>query len=188
MLSYALYLPLIESENEKELFEKLFKTYHIRMLYIANSILHNQDDAEDAIQNAFINIAKNIDKIQGLDEHEQFSYLYKIAQNSAIDLARKRKRNVKELDNSIEENLYEEIPDNTFIESLEIKDNYDSVITAIKELDEIYRIVIHFHFINGYSASEISKLLGIKVSTVKQRLVRGKKILLQKLGELKNYD
>lgn len=180
-------MPLIDSENGKEFFEILFETYHLRMLYIANSILHNQQDAEDAVQNAFINVAKNIEKIQILNEHDQFSYLYKIAQNSAIDIIRKRKRNVNEINNSTEKNIGE-IADNTFIESLEIKDNYDLVVAAIKELDEIYRVVIHFHFIDEYSASEIAKILGIKVSTVKQRLVRGKKILLQKLGEFENDD
>lgn len=184
MILYTLYLPLIESKDGKKFFEEIFKTYHLRMLHIANSILHNPDDAEDAIQNAFINVAKNIEKIQELNEHDQFSYLYKIAQNSAIDIA--RKRNGKEIKYSFEENTYKEITDNTFIESLEIKNNYDAVIAAIKDLDDIYRIVIHFHFINGYSTAEIAKILGIKVSTVKQRLVRGKKLLLQKLGELKN--
>lgn len=64
---------------------------------------------------------------------------------------------------------------------------YERIVEAIASLDEIYREALYYHFVLEMSVPEVAKLLDCKVSTVKQRLVRGKKLLHKQLfgGEQK---
>ena len=58
------YLSMIESESDKSLFEQLYIRYKGLMYHIAYRILQNREDAEDAVHQAFVSIAKNIKKLQ----------------------------------------------------------------------------------------------------------------------------
>ena len=59
----TLYLNTIDYTDDKEKFEKLYIKYRSKMYYVAMSVLHDRYDAEDALHNAFIAVAKNINKI-----------------------------------------------------------------------------------------------------------------------------
>jgi RNA polymerase sigma-70 factor (ECF subfamily) len=61
MLSY---LQMIETPQQRSDFEKIYLTYRGLMFHIANNILQNDEDAEDAVHNAFVAIAENIQKIE----------------------------------------------------------------------------------------------------------------------------
>ena len=58
------YLQMIETPLEKSKFEQLYHQYRALMFHVANGILHNDRDAEDAVHNAFVSIAENISKIE----------------------------------------------------------------------------------------------------------------------------
>jgi len=58
-----IYLQMIESEDDKVKFEEIYRKYKSLMFYAANKILHNEQDAEDAVHMAFIKIAENIKKM-----------------------------------------------------------------------------------------------------------------------------
>ena len=53
-----IYLQMIESEDDKVKFEEIYLKYKSPMFYAANKILHNEQDAEDAVHMAFIKIAE----------------------------------------------------------------------------------------------------------------------------------
>lgn len=61
------YLQMIEGEEEKLRFAVLYETYRGLMFYTANSILHNSQDAEDAVHQAFISLAENFSKIKTIE-------------------------------------------------------------------------------------------------------------------------
>ena len=61
MLSF--YVSLVETEEEKSLVEALYIKYEQDMYNVAFSILHNNYDAEDAVQEAFLRVIENLDKI-----------------------------------------------------------------------------------------------------------------------------
>ena len=61
--SMIIYLQTIADPGDKSKFEHVYLTYRAYMFYIANGILQNAQDAEDAVHNAFLSIAKNIEKI-----------------------------------------------------------------------------------------------------------------------------
>ena len=59
----SIYLSLIDDDDDKDRFEELYKKYRIGMYKIAFSILHNNEDAEDAVHEAFLCIANKFQKI-----------------------------------------------------------------------------------------------------------------------------
>ncbi len=57
-----IYMAIIDEPGDRQKFEYLYRTYKGLMFYVANQILHNIEDAEDAVHEAFIAIAQNIKK------------------------------------------------------------------------------------------------------------------------------
>ncbi len=78
-------------------------------------------------------------------------------------------------------NDIEELSDDTFIETLCNKIDYDQIIEAIKSLNEKYRDVLYYHFVMELTVPQTAKLLDQTTSTTKKQLVRGKKMLLDLL-------
>ena len=61
-----LYLQMLETPEEKSLFEQIYLEYRGLMYHVAYEILHNDQDAEDAVHQAFVKIVENIKKIVGV--------------------------------------------------------------------------------------------------------------------------
>lgn len=171
----ALYLSLIDIEDDRDKFEIIYKEYRKRMIAAANSVLQNEQDAEDVLHDTFIKIARNMKAIDDPYSDKTLSYLLKAVKNTAKDYLRK-KENRKEVP---AQEYVENIPDVQFLEKLRIKDRYNKVVNAIRELNDTYRDVMFFHFVSGMKIAEIADLLGRKRSTVQQQLVRGKKKLIE---------
>ena len=60
---------------------------------------------------------------------------------------------------------------------------YSDLYSAVRRLPQIYRIIIHLYYYEGYSVKEISSILQIKESTVQTRLMRGREKLKSMLKE-----
>ena len=60
---------------------------------------------------------------------------------------------------------------------------YSNLYSAVRRLPQIYRIIIHLYYYEGYSVKEISSILQIKESTVQTRLMRGREKLKSMLKE-----
>lgn len=173
----ALYMSFIDDEKDKSKFEIVYYTYRGRMLTMSESVLHNQEDAEDVVHDTFIKIARNIKSIDDPHSSKTLSYVLKATKNTAINLLNKRKKQgVK-----VNFERINDISDEEFIEKLDLKNCYDDVVKSILNLDDTYKDVMFYHFVQDMKADEIADLLGRKKSTVKQQLVRGKKILLETL-------
>lgn len=175
----AFYLTLVDSEAGKSKFEIIYHKYAKRMYTMAYSVLHNHEDAEDAVHEAFIAIARNIKSIDDPASQRTLSYVLKAVKNTAINIKNKKNREPKYT--YIDE--IKSMADKDFLEMLEIQDDYNNVIKAINALDEKYSDVLYMHFVEGMQAGEIADLLGRKKATVKQQLVRGKKLLLNNLKD-----
>ena len=81
----------IGDDKDKRTVERLFNTYKKQMALLALSILHNESDSEDAVQNAFIKIIRNnwktVSKID--NDNDMRNYLLKATKNSCIDMRKK---------------------------------------------------------------------------------------------------
>lgn len=67
-----IYLQMLETPEEKSKFEQLYLEYKGLMFHVAYEILHNEQDAEDAVHQAFVKIAENIKKI----DDPRYMYYY----------------------------------------------------------------------------------------------------------------
>lgn len=170
-------MSFIDDDNDKSKFEIIYYSYRKRMLFMADSVLHNKEDAEDVVHDTFIKIARNIKSIGEPNSAEALSYVLKATKNTAINLLNKNKNhstvNIDDID---------KISDEDFLDKLNISNEYKKVVDAICKLEDKYKDVMFYHFVQEMKVNEIADLLGIKKSTVKQQLVRGKKLLLQTIN------
>lgn len=141
------------------------------MLYNASwRIFKNKQDAEDAVQDAFI---KGFQKIHQLKEDANLgAWLKRITINHSLDIIRKRTHiwvdDVVIVDTEVEEPFVED-------DSISV----DFVKHCIDKLNDKYRIILILYLIEDYAHREISEQLNLKESTVRNQYRRGKVQLLQ---------
>ena len=97
----TLYLSLIDTQEERDKFERLFHQYERCLKYTAQNILFDEHLAEDAVQETFIRIISCLDKIDESDEHKTIAFLITVIKNISYDM--KRKRNKTHEESSLEE-------------------------------------------------------------------------------------
>lgn len=171
----ALYMSFIDDEDDRAKFEIIYHTYRKRMVLTADSVLHNKDDAEDVVHDTFIKIACNMKSIEDPKSNKTLSYVIKATKNNAINLLNKNeKRNeLIKLDD------VENMTDEQFFEKLSLTESYEEIVNAIRNLNDTYRDVMFYHFVEEMKIRDIADLLGRKNSAVQQQLIRGKKKLLE---------
>lgn len=177
MLSF--YLSMIETEKDKRTFEDIYFTYRDSMFYLSNLILKNTHDSEDAVQNAFIGIARNMKLVNCInDERDLRNYVLKAAKNASLNISNSRKVRKKTIA------AYEALDDSdgVFIDVLCENAEYQDVRDAMMKIDEKYRDALYYHYVLGFQVNEISKLLDVKASTIKKRIYRGRKMIFKLLS------
>ena len=130
--------------------------------------LKNYADTEDIFQNVFLKYATSSIKFEN-DEHEK-AWFIRVTINKCKDLLKSFLRNrTVSLDDIVEK------PE-------AILSDYREVLEAVLSLPQKYRNVVYLHYYEGYSAPQISHILGKNVNTVYTLLTRSKKMLREKLG------
>ena len=168
------YLSLLKDDEDKSKFTDLYIKYSKLMKYAALQKLDDEQLAEDAVHNAFLNIIKSFYMVEDVDSHKTKRLLVVVTENVAIDMLRKSKRYSKI--------SYEELEPILSIEP-EMLDNIavQELVEKITELPEIYRNVLELRAYHGLSDKQISAVLGIEYATVRKRLERARSMLAEKL-------
>jgi RNA polymerase sigma-70 factor (ECF subfamily) len=185
----VLYLTYIDEEQEKLKFENLYYTYRKQMAAVAMSVVCSREDAEDIVHEVFLNIAsKHMEMVCKIsDERDLRNYMLKAVKNTALNWKKKRGRWLF-LENDIEiKNDTLELSDDKFVEYLCEKMEYERVLEAIKALETKYQNVLYYHFVMELPVPQVAKSLSQSLAATKKQLVRGKKKLLQILGEEDGY-
>lgn len=172
----------VEREDAPKI-EYLYNRYHGVMMRFAKArikragIKSYESDAEDVVQNAFLKMCKGVKNID-LDAGETRlrAYVLSVVANEVNSFLSDYRR-VEQLDECCD------VTDKDFFEVLSIKENYERVVRVIAEMDEKYSITLMYRYTNSMSVKEIAELMGINEKTVYTRLSRGKKLLLEALGE-----
>ena len=176
----SVYLMMIDNSDDKVKFEKVYKNFKNIMLNRAYEIVKERQLAEDAVHNAFLKVINNLPKIYEPDSNSTKWYVIVIVTNEAKKIYNKENKILKAelMDMESDFNLEAIVEDKNIVEKVK---------REIELLPEIYRDTMSLKYYNDLSNKEISSVLSIPISTVKKRLQRGRKILIQKLGE-KNND
>jgi len=164
-------------------FRTLFDKYHRRAFAVAMGVVKNEDDALDAVQEAFVKVHKNIHKFQGSSSF--YTWLYRIVMNVSIDHVRRTSRR-KSLDFD-ERVLHEEsevagdgalLPrvTNANPGKAALRAELGSAIqAALEELPEHHRAVIVLREIEGMSYEEMAEALEVPKGTIMSRLFHARK-------------
>lgn len=159
------YIQMIDAPEEKDKFERLYLKYRDLMFYIANKILQNEQDAEDAVHAAFLSIAENMEKVSTPDCPKTKGYIVTITENKAIDLYRKKKRHPKAL-------LLEETA------GLEVSyEGSHAIAHCFARLSSQDRDILMLRYRYGYTAREIAKMLNLSEANANKRIQRAKERL-----------
>ena len=166
-------------------FEELVNRYERKIFRLTLNITQNREDAEDAMQDAFLKSYSHLKNFQG--DSRFYTWLVRIAANEALMRLRKRRPNQFSLDEPVqgEEDLMpREIedwgpsPEQRFAQS-EMK---EILSRAIEELEPDYRTVFVLRDMEELSTEETASTVGISVPAVKSRLLRARLKLRDKLG------
>jgi RNA polymerase sigma-70 factor, ECF subfamily len=166
-------------------FEELVHRYERKIFRLTMNITRNREDAEDAMQDAFMKAYSHLDKFQ--EESRFYTWLVRIAANEALMRLRKRRPNQVSLDEPIEgedDFIPQQIedwgpsPEQRFAQT-EMRDILRGVI---EELTPDFRIVFVLRDVEGLSTEETAETVGISEAAVKSRLLRARLKLRQKLN------
>ena len=81
----GLFLNLLDTQSEKDKFTALYEKYKNLLYYIAFSKVHNNEVAEECVQETFFYVAKHFDKIGKVDSSKTKGYLAAVVTGFAID-------------------------------------------------------------------------------------------------------
>lgn len=171
-------------DGETVLFEVLMRRYNQRLFRVARAILRDEDEAEDVMQQAYVNAYTHLHQFE---ERARFgTWLTRIAVHEALARARRRGR-LEEVDAMPER-------DDKTMDRLSSRDPSPEHQAATGELrgilessfdaiPEIYRSVFLVREVEALSTTEAAECLGISEDTVKTRLHRARALLRQELFE-----
>jgi len=142
------------------------------MFNVSYRITGSFDDAEDALQEAFISAFRNLESYRG--DATFGGWLKRIVVNKSINLLQRRKH--ESLPENEDWDLAEDTDSTTYMDGLSV----EKVRDAIQQLPDGYRAVLSLYLLEGYDHQEISEILGISESTSKSQLNRAK-------GKLREY-
>lgn len=139
----------------------------IRRLCMVN--LKNYADTEDMFQTVFLKYALSSVSFEN-EEHEK-SWFIRVTINACKDLLKSFfHRHITSLDEISEK-------------PAEIREDHREVLEAVLSLPQKYREVVYLHYYEGYTAPEISRIVGKKANTVYTLLTRSRQMLREKLGD-----
>ena len=160
-------------QGSKKACYELYKLYSKAMLNVAFRIVGNIAEAEDVLQEAFVDA---FGKLKDFRQDTTFGlWLKQIVVNRSINLLRKRKMDLVDLENDQLEN----IPDEEVNDDEETQYQAARVKEAMKELPDGYRIVISLYLLEGYDHEEIGQILNISENTSRTQFLRAKRKLLE---------
>ena len=172
-------LNMLDTDEQRTDFEQFYRSFRQDMFAVAMSILHCIPDAEDAVSQAFFSIAKNYKRISRLSSDEMQAYAVIVVKNKAVDIY---SRNKREYENTVHADS-DAVQGGAFGAQ-----TFSDLGEALGCLDERYRDIITLYYYYGFSAKEVSELLGIHIDTVRHRAMRAKQLLKQAMQEGENND
>jgi len=158
-------------------FRLLVETYSKRLYWHIRRLVILHEDADDALQNTFINAWKNIGNFR--NESALYTWLYTIATNEALTLINKRKRNSAVSLDDIGSYLANSLEGSTWFDGDEAQVKLQN---AILQLPEKQRIVFNLRYFDEMPYEEMSKALGTSEGALKASYHHAVKKIEEMLG------
>ena len=143
-----------------ELYDEIYHKYKDDVFRLIYSYTLNREDTNDIFQKVFLKLYVNMKKFKSSDENVK-KWLFRVSSNEC-------KNHLKSFWISKRTN----VDDITDMKNVDNKDN--SIIDALKEVQAKYRIPLYLYYYEGYNIEEISNIMKLSQSNIKQRLKRGR--------------
>jgi RNA polymerase sigma-70 factor (ECF subfamily) len=150
-------------------FEEFFAASYGRLVGLLFAFLHDQAQAEDAVQDAFASALLRWRSLRGY--HDPEAWVRKVALRRAIDHHR---RNTRQLRALLRLGPPASLPP--------VGAEHVDLVRALRKLPLAQREVLVLHYVAELAVEQVAAELGVPVGTVKSRLVRGRAALARDLG------
>lgn len=164
-------------------FRTIMERHNQRLYRIARSILRNDVEAEDVVQDAYLNAFTHLDSFRG--DSSLATWLSRITMNEALGRLRQKRPSV-ELNERTEAQIIpfpqsaaSDDPERTMAQ----REILRLVERATDNLPEIFRAVFVARVIEGMSVEETADVLGLQAETVKTRLHRARRLVQEQLDK-----
>lgn len=159
---------------------QLYNLYSKQMLNISHRIVNDRMEAEDVLQESFINAFDRLESYRG--EASFGSWLKRIVINRSLNVVRKKKHYFEDINEELmqvesEEEMKEEV-------EYSVKD----IHRAMKQLPDGYRVIFSLYMFEDMSHSEIADQLDISVNTSKSQLSRARKKMKELMQQNKEDE
>jgi RNA polymerase sigma-70 factor (ECF subfamily) len=176
--------------GDEAAFEELIRAFGGRMLAAARRILNSEEDAQDALQDAFLSAFRKIDSFAG--QAKLGTWLHRVAINAALmklrTRNRRREREMGELLPKFSQSGHFESTPARWGEAADgpaIRHEIQDVVRkAIDQLPDNYRIALLLRDIEELSNDELAKHLGVTVNAAKIRVHRARMALKEALDPI----
>lgn len=176
-------------EGREEAFETLVRLHTGRMLSVCRRILRNDEEARDAVQEAFVSAFRGLATFEGTSLLG--TWLHRIAVNASLMRLRSRKRrpeeSIEELLPAFKDDGHARIEPRDFspsaLQRVESRETREFVRSCIDRLPDIYRVVLLLRDIEEMDTSEAAEVLGVTEGVVKVRLHRARHALRRLLAD-----
>ena len=159
---------------------ELYSLYSKAMFNISYRIMHNREEAEDMLQEAFTRAFKKLETFRY--EASFGSWLKKIVVNTCLNALSRNKVELVYDDKIIQQDVSGDE------EEEEIGFTTECIINALNKLPDGARIIFSLYLLEGYDHGEISEILGISESTSKSQYMRAKRRLVEILKTQKSLS
>ena len=170
MISAA--LAVLETNEQQNELSEFYEQNKAKLYSIAFERLNNRQDAEDAIQQAFLEIANKPEKFFSLSKNVQRYYVSAIVRNISIDML--KKKNKLKSEDIFDDNSFQSEPkllENSLLEKI----SHDELLDFINKLPVLQRNVLILTCLSELSITETAEVLKISKCAVNQRLYLARK-------------
>lgn len=156
---------------------RMYNQYSDAMYNVCYRFLRSEAEAEDALQESFIDVFRRLDSFRG--ESTLGAWIKRIVINHCLNHLKKRKIVFEEMEGHQVFDIHDDEPNDEDENEYEIK----RVKNAIMKLPDGYRHVLTMYLIEGYDHAEIASILGIQETGSKSQFSRAKAKLREILNE-----
>ena len=173
--------------RDPDAFRTIMKRNNLRLYRLARSVVRNDAEAEDIVQEAYLQAFAHLDRFRG--EARLATWLSRITINEALARLRRQRRRqaVHRLAASAPDAQIIPFPQNTLGDDPERSMAQRQILRLVEQatdnLPAAFRVVFVARVIEGLSVDETAGLLGLRPATVKTRLHRARALVRHELDE-----
>ncbi len=167
--------------GDRTALDELLRRHYDRVHAVCRRIAGSTRDADDAAQEAMIRIVRSLDRFDGRAAFG--TWAYRIATNAALDELRRRKRRpaLHVVADGDDERSWEPADDRAHRDVEAVVDR-TAIDEALAELPVEFRLPVVMRDVGDLDYAEIADELGVPIGTVKSRIARGRRMLVERLG------